>query len=94
MLSPCASVALVAATIASVWLPQLPGSFGAGGAEVGGVTGGVDVALDEVDDARDDELVEERRGPLVFPESSLHATSATATSSAAATVRTRDRERG
>lgn len=80
--------------MASVWLPQVPASFGAGGAEVGGVAGGVDVALDEVDDARVDELVEERREPLVFPESSLHATSASVTSSAAATVSRRDRERG
>ena len=58
------------------------------------MTGGVDVALDEVDDARDDELVEERCGRLAFPESSLHATTASVTSSATATVRRRDRGRG
>jgi hypothetical protein len=61
MLSPCASVAFVAATIASVWLPQVPGSFGAGAAEVGGVAGGVDVELVELEVAPDDELVVDRR---------------------------------
>ena len=86
----------VAAMIASVWLPHVPGSPGGAAALVGGVAGGVSTSsvLDEVLDDFEDDVLVDRFDPLVASELSSQAASASTTTTTIARAASRDRERG